>query len=150
MDRLTDLQTLAGNRANELKVSYAGSLTPKEAHELLSLMPSAKLIDVRTKAECDWVGRVPGAVEIELMGYPGNALNALFAHQVEAIAGKDAMLLFLCRSGGRSNMAATSLTASGFTRCYNVLEGFEGDKDAASHRNTKGGWRAAALPWVQS
>jgi len=30
-----------------------------------------------------------------------------------------------------------------------VLEGFEGDKDGEGHRNTKGGWRAAGLPWVQ-
>lgn len=150
MDRLNELLTLAGQRAKELNAAYAGSLTPKEAQELLTLMPTAKLIDVRTKAECDWVGRIPGAVEIELMGYPGNALNALFAHQVEAVAGKSAMLLFLCRSGGRSNMAATTLATAGFTQCYNVLEGFEGDKDASSHRNTTGGWRAAGLPWVQS
>ena len=150
MDRLNELLTLAGQRAKELKAAYAGSLTPKEARELLTLMPTAKLIDVRTKAECEWVGRVPGAVEIELMGYPGNALNALFAHQVEGVAGKDATLLFLCRSGGRSNMAATSLAAAGFSHCYNVIEGFEGDKDASSHRNTSGGWRAAGLPWIQS
>jgi hypothetical protein len=38
---------------------------------------------------------------------------------------------------------------AGYT-AYNVLEGFEGDKDASGHRNTKGGWRAAGLPWVQS
>ena len=150
MERLNELLAVASQRAQELKSTYAGSFTPREAHELLTLMPTAKLIDVRTKAECDWVGRVPGAVEIELMGYPGNALNALFAHQVEAVAGKDATLLFLCRSGGRSNMAAISLAAAGFRQCYNVMEGFEGDKDAASHRNTTGGWRAAGLPWIQS
>ena len=39
---------------------------------------------------------------------------------------------------------------AGWKEAYNVLEGFEGDKDAAEHRNTVGGWRKAGLPWVQS
>jgi rhodanese-related sulfurtransferase len=69
---------------------------------------------------------------------------------VEAAADKDTPLLFLCRSGGRSHAAAAALAAAGFTRCYNVLEGFEGDKDASGQRNRVGGWRAAGLPWQQS
>jgi rhodanese-related sulfurtransferase len=150
MDRLNELITLARGRAAELKLAYAGAFTPKEASEVLALAPQAKLVDVRTRAELDWVGRVPGAVEVELMGYPGNALNALFAHQLEAATGKNAMLLFMCRSGGRSNMAATQLTAAGFGHCYNVLEGFEGERDANGQRNRTGGWRAAGLAWQQS
>ena len=39
---------------------------------------------------------------------------------------------------------------AGYAECYNVLEGFEGDKDESGHRNTKGGWRFAGLPWIQS
>ncbi len=39
---------------------------------------------------------------------------------------------------------------AGYNECYNVIEGFEGDKDADGHRNTKNGWRAAGLPWTQS
>ena len=45
--------------------------------------------------------------------------------------------------------AAGMATQAGFANCYNVLEGFEGDRDANGHRNTVGGWRAAGLPWVQ-
>ena len=30
------------------------------------------------------------------------------------------------------------------------IEGFEGDKDESGHRSTKGGWRHAGLPWMQS
>lgn len=151
MDRLSELLELARGRAAKLSAPYAGAFTPAEAHEVLQLLPEAKLVDVRTRAEWDWVGRVPGAIEIELMSYPGNALNALFGHAIEAAAGnKDTPLLFLCRSGGRSHNAATALAAAGFTRCYNVLEGFEGDKDASGRRNTVGGWRAAGLPWQQS
>jgi rhodanese-related sulfurtransferase len=57
--------------------------------------------------------------------------------------------MFICRSGGRSHQAANAATQAGYPDCYNVLQGFEGDKDAAGHRNTLGGWRAAGLPWVQ-
>ena len=44
---------------------------------------------------------------------------------------------------------AAALTEAGFENCYNVAEGFEGDKDASGHRGTVGGWKHAGLPWVQ-
>lgn len=150
MDRLTELLEMAASRATELKLPYAGALTPREASEILGLDSDAKLIDVRTKAEWDWVGRIPGAIEIEFMSYPYNALNALFMHMLEGVAAKDSLLFFICRSGGRSHAVANTLAAAGFGRCYNVLEGFEGDKDSNSQRNRIGGWRAAGLPWYQS
>ena len=40
------------------------------------------------------------------------------------------------------------LTRAGFTNCFNILEGFEGDKDAQSRRIVSG-WKAAGLPWEQ-
>ena len=42
-----------------------------------------------------------------------------------------------------------AMTQAGFSRCYNISEGFEGDKDAAAHRGTVGGWKVAGLPWKQ-
>lgn len=150
MEKLNAILATARQRAADMNVTYAGALTPREAQEVLALSNEAKLVDVRTRAELDFVGRVPGAVEIQLMSYPDNAVNALFTGQVEGIGGKDAMLLFLCRAGGRSSMAATNLTAAGFSRCYNVLEGFEGDKDTKGQRNTTNGWRFAGLSWIQS
>jgi hypothetical protein len=42
-----------------------------------------------------------------------------------------------------------ALTAAGYSRCYNVSEGFEGGLDAEHHRGRAGGWKAAGLPWVQ-
>ena len=50
----------------------------------------------------------------------------------------------------RSHAAAKAAAESGYTQCYNVLEGFQGDKDGQAHRDTVGGWRAAGLPWYQS
>ncbi|MDA0191310.1 MAG: rhodanese-like domain-containing protein, partial [Proteobacteria bacterium] len=53
----------------------------------------------------------------------------------------------LCRSGVRSHRAAALAMEAGYTECYNVLEGFEGDKDAHGQRGKVGGWRLAGLPW---
>jgi rhodanese-related sulfurtransferase len=140
----------ARSRAKEMGLPYEGALTPGEAHQMLREIPNAKLVDVRTRAELEWVGRIPGAVEVELLTYPGSRPNPDFVKQLEQQVGKDSPVLFICRSGGRSHNAAMLAQQAGYSDCYNVLEGFEGDKDASGHRNTKGGWRFAGLPWTQS
>ena len=150
MGTLSALLELAHQRAADMNLPYQGALTPAEAHQVWQLAPGAKLVDVRTRAEWDWVGRVPGAVEIEWLAYPAMKPNPDFLAQLRHQVDPEAMVLFMCRSGGRSHMAAMSLAAAGFTRCYNVLEGFEGDKDASGQRNRASGWRAAGLPWLQS
>jgi len=147
--RLSEILSLAQSRARELNLSYEGALTPAEAHELLQLTPAARLIDVRTKAELDWVGRVPGAVEIEWQDYPGKQLNVHFLQTLKHSVVTESLLLFLCRSGQRSSAAAKAATEAGFPDCYNILEGFEGNKDANGQRNRSGGWRHAGLPWNQ-
>ena len=63
----SDTLQKARERAKEMGLPYEGALTPQEAHEVLQQTPAAKLVDVRTRAELDWVGRVPGAVEVELL-----------------------------------------------------------------------------------
>ena len=149
MSTADQLLATAGARAVG---SYAGAVTPKEAAELLSLDPRAKLIDVRTMAERDWVGKVllpesqHGAVQWST--WPGGVPNPDFVQQLEAVANKDDVLLFLCRSGVRSRHAATLATQHGFASCYDILEGFEGDKDGQGHRKTVGGWCYAGLPWL--
>ena len=140
----------ARERAKEMGLQYEGALTPHEAHAVLSETPGAKLVDVRTRAELDWVGRVPGAVEVELQTYPAGRPNPDFVKELEGKVDKSAPVLFICRSGGRSHNAAMMAMQAGYAECYNVLEGFEGDKDASGHRGGKGGWRFAGLPWTQS
>lgn len=51
--------------------------------------------------------------------------------------------------GVRSREAAEILAGSGFKRVFNVLEGFEGEKDASGQRQ-QGGWKARGLPWFHS
>ncbi len=138
----------ARQRAADLRLPYAGALLPQEANALMEA--GAKLVDVRTKAELEWVGRVPGSIAIEWNTWPGGKPNQEFASQLEAQVAKETPVMFLCRSGGRSHNAATAAARAGYAEAYNVLEGFEGDKDSGGHRNTSGGWRVAGLPWVQS
>ena len=144
-----DILNTAKLRGKQLGLPYAGALTPQEAHDLMQHHAAAKLVDVRTRAEWDWVGRVPGAVEVEIMSYPGNRPNPAFIEELEKKVPKQALVMFLCRSGGRSHNAAGFATQAGYTNCYNVLEGFEGDRDANGQRNRVNGWRAAGLPWSQ-
>ena len=137
-------------RGTQNAVPYDGALLPSEAYELLQGVPGAKLVDVRTRAEWDYVGRVPGAVQIEWQMYPDGQPNPGFLAQLQAQVGPEDLVMFLCRSGARSHAAAITAAGSGFSQAFNVLEGFEGNKDAEGHRNTIGGWRAAGLPWVQN
>ena len=149
MGKLTEILSLAQARGNALGRAYQGELTPQEASDLLRLAPGAKIVDVRTRAEWDWVGRVAGAVEIEWNQYPGGVRNPNFVAELKRQVDPEALVMFLCRSGVRSVAAATAATEAGYNSCYNILEGFEGDKDANGHRNTIGGWRKAGLPWIQ-
>ena len=149
MGRLTEILEAAQTRARQKALPYDGALYPVEAHELLSLAPGAVLVDVRTRAEWDWVGRIPGCVEIEWQTYPGAQANPGFAAQLRAQVDGESLVMFLCRSGARSHGAAVAAKQAGYTEVYNILEGFEGDKDAGQHRNSVGGWRHAGLPWIQ-
>lgn len=147
---ITKILQAARERAQQLGLPYSGALLPQEAYQLSREAPGARIVDVRTRAELDWVGRIPGAVEIELLTYPGSRPNPGFLAALQQQVDKEALVMFICRSGGRSHNAAMLATQAGYTECYNVLEGFEGNKDANGHRSTVGGWRKAELPWVQS
>jgi rhodanese-related sulfurtransferase len=131
---------------------YAGAVTPQQAWDLLRSDPAVRLIDVRTNAERAWVGRVaiPEAQHgaIEWSGWPSGAPNPDFAQQLKALAAPDTVLLFLCRSGVRSRHAATLAHAHGYLNAFDILDGFEGDKDSAGHRKTVSGWCHAGLPWT--
>ena len=111
--------------------------------------PGARLVDGRTRAAWGWVGRIPGAVEIERNQYPGGGRNPHFAAELRRQVDPEALVMFICRSGVRSIAAAAQACELGYTNCYNVLEGFEGDRDARGQRNKVGGWRHAGLPWHQ-
>ena len=150
MEATQEILATARERAQQLNLPYAGALLPAEAHKLIQTRPEARLVDVRTRAELEWVGRVPGSVLVEWNAWPGGSRNLDFLAEFEALIGKNAIVMLLCRSGVRSHHAAIALTQAGYANAYNVLQGFEGDKDPSGQRNRLGGWRAAGLPWAQS
>lgn len=151
MSTQTELLNIPLQRGKDANLPYAGAVTPKEAYELVQ-NAGAKLVDVRTNAERDWVGRVaiPESqhTAVQWSTYPGGVPNPEFASQLDTVAKKDDVLLFLCRSGVRSKHAAKLATEHGYANCFDILEGFEGDKDAEGHRKTVSGWCKAGLPWT--
>lgn len=149
MATLGQILGLARERAQQLQLPYAGAVTPAEAHELSKLAPGARIVDVRTAAEWQWVGEVPDAIEIEWNMSNGQR-NPDFLVQLKHQVDPEALVMFLCRSGGRSHAAAAVAAEAGYSNAHNILEGFEGDVDANGHRNTVGGWRKAGLPWSQT
>ncbi|MCC7546843.1 MAG: rhodanese-like domain-containing protein [Burkholderiales bacterium] len=147
---ITEILAAAQQRGGGRTLSYQGVLSPVEAEQVRSLVPGCALVDVRTRAELDFVGRIPGSVEIEWQSWPGGEPNPHFLAHLERQVSRESLVMFICRSGARSHAAATAAAAAGYTQCYNVLEGFQGDKDAGGHRDSVGGWRLAGLPWYQS
>jgi rhodanese-related sulfurtransferase len=142
------IKKAAAERAKARDLPYEGAVTPAEAHALLKA--GARLVDVRTKPELQYVGKVPDTLAIEWQTWPGGKPNPDFLAELARVVGKDEPVMFLCRSGVRSHAAAEAATREGWKHAYNILEGLEGDKDAQGHRNTVGGWRKAGLPWTQT
>lgn len=127
---------------------YAGDVSPALAWQWVQA-GEAVLVDVRTDAEREWVGFVPGAVAVAWKQWPGMALNPVFDAEVRLAAQAGQPLVMLCRSGVRSVAAARRATEMGLV-AYNILEGFEGEPDDMAHRGRRGGWRFHGLPWRQN
>ena len=126
---------------------YAGDVPAELAWQWLQ-SGEAVLVDVRTDAEREWVGKVPGAIAVAWKQWPGMAANQNFDEQLRAAVPEGKKVVLLCRSGVRSVAAAQRATGLGI-EAYNILEGFEGDVDANGQRGRQSGWRKRGLPWNQ-
>ena len=138
MSNTTQIQPAAG---------YAGDVPAELAWQWLQA-GEAVLVDVRTDAEREWVGKVPGAVAVAWKQWPGMAANQNFDAELRAAVPEGRKVVLLCRSGVRSVAAAQRAAGLGI-EAYNILEGFEGDVDANGQRGQLGGWRKRGLPWDQ-
>lgn len=143
-----EILQLAQKRGTENGLPYAGAMTPREAFDVLQANPQALLVDVRTQAELELVGRIPTALNIEWAFYPGMVANPDFAKQLVELVDKNQVLIFMCRTGGRSHNAAVVAQQLGYTNAYNMLEGFEGEANAIKQRTMVNGWKHAGLPWT--
>jgi len=137
--------------------------SPVEAYQLLKSIPTAAMVDVRSRAEWCFVGLPDlSGIErplwlIEWQEFPSMAQNPIFVPQLRESMGDTVpeRLFFICRSGKRSMAAAQTvaeaLSADGvMAHCTNVAEGFEGDLDETGKRGRQTGWKACHLPWTQS
>jgi rhodanese-related sulfurtransferase len=129
----------AGERARQMGLPYAGAVTPAEAHRLLEAK-AARIVDVRTPPVYTQVGHIPGTPLVVWPRDGDDTSLAAFVEQMQAQVAAEQPVLLLCRSGARSHNAAHLLTHNGFTRAYNILEGFEGPPNSGK------GWLAAGLP----
>ncbi len=138
-------------------------IDPIAAFNMLDLQKEAILIDVRSTMEYEFVGHPLQALHVPLQEPPTWEMRPGFVDEVRFALTKrqsvarvlarvleNTPLLMLCRSGARSKRGGELLIEDGFTHVYNVLNGFEGDKDDKGHRNTINGWRFHGLPWEQS
>ena len=148
---------IAGTYEVSSAAGYAGDVASTTAWKILSERKDAVLIDVRTRAEWNYVGlpdlekltKKPALIEWQV--FPSMQPNPEFVAALSgALPDKEAPLLFLCRSGARSAAAAKAMTAAGYSTCLNVADGFEGPLDAQAKRGATEGWKAAGLPWRQT
>jgi rhodanese-related sulfurtransferase len=137
----------AGRTAALAASGYAGDVSAELAFAWWQA-GEAVLVDVRSDAEREWVGFVPGSVALAWKQWPGMTMNPQFDTNLQAAVPAGKKVVLLCRSGVRSIAAAKRATELGL-EAYNILEGFEGDPDANAQRGHRGGWRLRGLPWRQ-
>ena len=145
---VAEILARATQRGQKSSLPYAGEVTPEEAYRLFSAY-KAKIIDVRSRFEYQFIGRIPGTPLVSWKHWPSGETNADFLPELHAQCAADNIVLFLCRSGIRSHATAKVAVAAGFRQAFNILEGFEGDLDQRGQRGNIGGWRKAGLPWIQ-
>ena len=143
-ERILDI---ARTRLEATEGAYTGAVTPPEAWRLYK-EGQARLVDVRTAPEVRYVGCVPGALQAEWHGSDPAQVER-FLHDLRAVAQPDETVLLLCRSGVRSHHAARVAREGGYQYVFNVLEGFEGQRNHSHQRGFLDGWRSHGLPWVR-
>lgn len=150
---------MSAQAANGILLSdaYAGDVSPQEAWDVLADDPQAQIVDVRTQPEWTFSGAPNlGSLNkpthmISWKLYPTMEVNDQFISRLEAtFTDKSVPLYFLCKTGGRSLDAAIAATKAGYKTCYNIENGFEGDRDSDGHRGKLNGWKATNLPWEQA
>ena len=154
-----DKETLAKSKTTSLGLH----LTAEDAGKALAGNPDIVFIDVRDPIEVFFVGHPESAdanVPLRIVGHAFNAkkgryasrANENFVAEVDAVmaregADKDDPVFTICRSGNRSAVAAEKLAKAGYTNVWNLVDGFEGDKNDAGRRQVNG-WQNADLPWT--
>ena len=110
-----------------------------EAYDMLNTMVDTFLIDVRTRAEYQFVGHPSKAYLFPYMfmtkdlvnvdekyEYQHTQKNKAFIDEIGKVFKKSDNLLIICRDGTKSALAAKELIDAGFKKIFDVEDGFEG------------------------
>jgi rhodanese-related sulfurtransferase len=111
-----------------------------EAFDMLNTVPDTYLVDIRTRAEYQFVGHPFKAYNYPFLFFtttfakdeekPSYLLvkNKAFIEQIGKAFKKTDNLLLLDRDGTRSAQAAKELLAAGYKNVFDVYDGFEGSE----------------------
>jgi rhodanese-related sulfurtransferase len=110
-----------------------------EAYDMLNTVPDTYLIDVRTRAEYQFVGHPFKAYLFPYMFWSTNLAkeddkhayqlgpkNKFFVEEISKVFKKTDNLLIMGRDGTRSRLAAKALIDAGYKNIFDVEDGFEG------------------------
>ena len=105
---------------------------------------NVELLDVRTQAEWDDIGKPDGEKLglkthfVTIVRSPDPSVNKEFLEEVKKKIDSNKQLLIICKAGGRSMMAAQLLSQEKI-ECINISDGFEGNGENP-------GWKEEGLP----
>jgi rhodanese-related sulfurtransferase len=105
-------------------------LTPREAHAQMTR--GLRLVDIRSDAQRDADGVIPGAVHV-----PRNVLewrlDPASPHRNPDLGRRDVRVALICHEGYQSSLAAATIARFGLAEATDVIGGFRA-------------WRSAGLP----
>lgn len=123
----------------ESRAQEAKKILSIEAYDMLNTLPDTYMIDVRTRAEYQFVGHPVMAYlfpyrflttefgkENEEFAYRLTPKNDAFVDEISKVFKKGDNLLIIGRDGTRSAEAAKTLMDAGFQKVFDVEDGFEG------------------------
>jgi len=134
------------------------TISPKQAWEMIQHEPKSLFVDVRSHMEFLFIGHPSGALHIPWIDEPDWTVNPHFVRDIRQLllgglahggGGGNVPIFLICRSGKRSLEAGELLIQEGFSKVYNIADGFEGELNDQHQRSTLAGWRFEGLPWEQ-
>ncbi|MCP4932638.1 MAG: sulfurtransferase [bacterium] len=154
----TDVFELSLSKTTELGLY----LNSDEGHRFKTENPKILFLDVRTRAEVNFLG-MPDVADANIPIKPITTVLAKNGKAYQRVDNKefipavadlisrkkfddDPVIFVMCRNGKGSAIATNRLAEAGYTKVYSIVDGYEGDFDANGKR-TVNGWKNAGLPW---
>ena len=127
--------SMSGSNAHSQEIKRILSI---EAYDYLNTLPDTYLIDVRTKAEYEYLGHPNNAYLYPYMLLTDKLIKNGDKYAYKTMKNKDFLseitksfkktdnLLILSRDGAVSALAAKDISGAGFKNVYDIKDGFEG------------------------